>query len=422
MKNTALLVFIVSFFLISCGDDSSSSADDLNEESELSSSSSSKANKSSKSSSSSSKKNKSSSSSSDKAEKSSTTNSEMIIESELDTLGWKDTTEGTIRKGNTTDVIYIFDNKKWRIATLPEASLGMCNEKKVTFFGYADERQGQDLINPMESECKQHNDECPYANYTSSGYYICLKSYKNTFYWERIRLRYYHERVDAGYYDAICNDSSYYANSKAGDAHWGGIDPKKCINCEQENFDYLESLCKNQCYVLDGGNRSYLGLQKKGNGWRDGATSECALGLGCTESRFGIIKEGPALKTNSNGFSIDSTQKRTYICRYSYIGEDYFPTRWYIASDIDIELAPKLCDDWWNSKGVLISGKNGNKYVCDEGGFRFATQEEIEEGIACTEYNMYDLEKCGSELETETGMTCAEYMRLAEKCRTKLKE
>lgn len=87
--------------------------------------------------------------------------------------------------------------------------------------------------------------------------------------------------------------------------------------------------------------------------------------------------------------------------------------------DIDIELAPKLCDNWW---GILISGKNNNKYVCDLDGFRIATQEEIEEGIACTEYNMYDLEKCGSELEKQTGMTCAEYMRLVEKCRAKRKE
>ncbi len=353
----------------------------------------------------------------------STESSKTIIKCELDTLDWKDTTEGAIRKGDITDAIYIFNNKKWRVATLPEASLGACNEKTVNFWGYVEERKMQDLNDPRKNECIDGYGICSVIVY-SPGYYICLKNGQNKFYWDRIDVRYYEEYVDTRYYDYICNDPSYYANSKEGDAHWGNIEPvkKKCINCEQENFDYLESLCKNQCYVLDGGNRSYLGLQKKGNGWREGATSECALGLGCTESRFGIIKEGPALKTNSNEFSIDSTQKRTYICRYSYIGEDYFPTRWYIASDIDIELAPKLCDDWWNSKGVLISGKNGNKYVCDEGGFRFATQEEIEEGIACTEYNMYNLEKCGSELETETGMTCAEYMRHVEKCRTKLKE
>ena len=341
----------------------------------------------------------------------------MIIESESDTLGWKDTTEGAIRKGNTTDVIYIFDNKKWRIATLPEASLGMCNEKKENFWGYVEERIEQDLVDPRKNECTDGYGICSVIVY-SPGYYICLKNGQNNFYWERIDVRYYEEYVDTRYYDYICNDPNYYANSTEGDAHWGNIEPvkKKCINCKQENFDYWDNICKKYCYVLDGWSRYYLGLQKRNNGWREGATSECALGLGCTESRFGTIKEGPALKANS----IDSSQKRTYICRYPYSeGEDYFPTRWYIASDIDIELAPKLCDNWW---GVLISGKNNNKYVCDDGGFRIATQEEIEEGIACTEYNMYVLEKCGSELEKQTGMTCAEYMRLAEKCRTKQKE
>lgn len=351
----------------------------------------------------------------------STESSKTIIKCELDTLDWKDTTEGAIRKGDITDAIYIFNNKKWRVATLPEASLGACNEKTVNFWGYVEERKMQDLNDPRKNECIDGYGICSVIVY-SPGYYICLKNGQNKFYWDRIDVRYYEEYVDTRYYDYICNDPSYYANSKEGDAHWGNIEPvkKKCINCKQENFDYWDNICKKYCYVLDGWSRYYLGLQKRNNGWREGATSECALGLGCTESRFGIIKEGPALKTNSNGFSIDSTQKRTYICRYPYSeGLDEFPTEWYIASDIDIELAPKLCDNWW---GILISGKNNNKYVCDLDGFRLATQEEIEVGIACTEYNMYVLEKCSSELEKETGMTCTEYMRRVEKCRTKLKE
>jgi hypothetical protein len=344
--------------------------------------------------------------------------SKTNIKCELDTLNWKDTTEGATRKGDITDIIYIFDNKKWRVATLPEASLGACNEKTVNFWGYVEERKMQDLNDPRKNECIDGYGICSVIVY-SPGYYICLKNGQNKFYWDRIDVRYYEEYVDTRYYDYICNDPSYYANSKEGDAHWGNIEPvkKKCINCKQENFDYLENICKKYCYVLDGWSQYYLGLQKRNNGWREGATSECALGFGgCTESRFGTIKEGPALKANS----IDSSQKRTYICRYPYSeGEDYFPTRWYIASDIDIELAPKLCDNWW---GILISGKNNNKYVCDLDGFRLATQEEIEVGIACTEYNMYVLEKCSSELEKETGMTCTEYMRRVEKCRTKLKE
>ena len=385
MKNLAILSFLLSFFLISCGDDSSSSADDLSEESELSSSSASDSNKETEISSSSSSKpneksklssssnSKSSSSSSDKAEKSSTTNSEMIIESELDTLGWKDTTEGTIRKSNTTDTIYIFDNKKWRVATLPEASLGGCNEKSVSFFGYAEERQGQD----------------------SSGYYICHKS-NNKFYWERIRVRYFEDYVDSIYYDYICNDSSYYANSKAGDAHWGNIVQKNCINCKQENFDYWEKICKKRCYVLDGANPFYQKEQKRNNGWREGDFSECALGLGgCTESRIGTIKEGPAIiKSHTNGFSIDSTQKGTYVCWYNY---DYDGLQWHEAVDLEnnfyYDIFPAECT--YDLEGQIISGKK-HKYVCDDEKLRIATQEEIDAGFACTSYLRYQ-KKCGIE-------------------------
>ena len=439
MKNIAILSFLLSLFLVSCGDDSGSSADDLNEESELSSSSSSKVNKSSKSSSSSSKKAKvssssnfkSSSSSSEKANNNSKTSSSSSDNADIatkDIQNWKDTTEGVIRKGNITDIIYIFNNKKWRIATLPEASLGGCNEKTVGNFGYAEERIEQDLVEPRVTECieRTHSSECGNATYYP-GYYICYKNGQNKFYWERL---------DANYYGRICNDSSYYAKSKDGDVHWGSIEPvkKKCINCKQENFDYLEDICKKRCYVRDGANQSDLGWRLI-SGWRIGDASECALGFGgCIESRFGTIKEGPVIKTEtqydylenekyisySYVRSIDSTQKRTYICWYTH---SEIPQKWYNAADLDnnfyYDIYPAECT--YDHEGQIISGKK-NKYVCDDENLRIATQEEIEEGIACTEYNMYVLEKCGSELEKQTGMTCAEYMRLAEKCRTKQKE
>ena len=171
MKKLTILSFLLSLFLVSCGDDSSNSADDLNEESELFSSSSKKVNKSSNS----------SSSSSEKAE--------TITK---DIQNWKDTTEGAIRKSDITDTIYIFDNKKWRVATLPEASLGGCNEKKVNFFGYAEERETQDMTDPRVNECieRTHSSEC--GNDYYPGYYICHKDYGNKkFYWEHLNADYY---------------------------------------------------------------------------------------------------------------------------------------------------------------------------------------------------------------------------------------
>ena len=272
---------------------------------------------------------------------------------EKDFQNWKDTTEGAIRKGDITDIIYIFDNHKWRVATLPEASLGGCNEKTENFFGYVEERQMQDLIDPRTHECTDQYSDCYYPVY-HPGLYICKKNYSNnTFYWKLLEV----------------------------DDYFGA----------------------------------------------------------CTESLLGTIKEVPVIETkteldylgdenyiyHSYVISIDSTKKRQYICRHRYSDLEFYEVinyrenRWHIASEIDIELAPKLCDNWWNCNGEIISGKNNNKYVCDFGGFRYATQEEIEAGIACTEcMRDRDIENCNDELETETGMTCAEYKRHIEKCRT----
>ncbi len=348
---------------------------------------------------------------------------------EKDIQNWKDTTEGATRKGDITDIIYIFDNKKWRVATLPEASLGLCNEKTVNFFGYAD------------------SDYHP-------NFYICQKDYDKKFYWSGL---------DAFDYDYICNDSSYYANNK--DIHWGGIDPTKCVNCKQENFDYFENICKKQCYK---GRFTINALN-------------CATDFDeCTESLLGATEEGPTIKSkteikdlgdecyryHSYVTSIDSTNKTTYICRIRYIGYNYETSyikphpsyQWDAASDFDLDAIPTICTldidgqivvgkkntyvcenetlrlatpveidagfactmymgDSGNCKGEIISGKN-NKYVCDESGFRYATQEEIETGIACSSCIILNGISCNTETEKEYGKTCTELKSIVEKCRT----
>ena len=45
---------------------------------------------------------------------------------EKDTFGWKDSTDGAIKKGNVTDSIYVFDKTKWRTTSNIEAKLGGC--------------------------------------------------------------------------------------------------------------------------------------------------------------------------------------------------------------------------------------------------------------------------------------------------------
>jgi uncharacterized protein (TIGR02145 family) len=45
---------------------------------------------------------------------------------EKDTFGWKDSTDGAIKKGNVTDSIYVFDKTVWRTTSNVEAKLGGC--------------------------------------------------------------------------------------------------------------------------------------------------------------------------------------------------------------------------------------------------------------------------------------------------------
>ncbi|MCQ2102901.1 MAG: hypothetical protein MJY98_06720 [Fibrobacter sp.] len=45
---------------------------------------------------------------------------------EKDTYGWKSATDGTIRKGNVTDTVYVFDKTVWRMTSTVESKLGGC--------------------------------------------------------------------------------------------------------------------------------------------------------------------------------------------------------------------------------------------------------------------------------------------------------
>lgn len=45
---------------------------------------------------------------------------------EKDTYGWKDSTDGAIKKGNVSDTVYVFDKMVWRVTSNVETKLGGC--------------------------------------------------------------------------------------------------------------------------------------------------------------------------------------------------------------------------------------------------------------------------------------------------------
>ena len=56
---------------------------------------------------------------------------------EKDTYGWKEATEGDIKKGNVTDTVYVFAGKKWNVADEIESVLGGCVKATADSVGKA---------------------------------------------------------------------------------------------------------------------------------------------------------------------------------------------------------------------------------------------------------------------------------------------
>lgn len=311
---------------------------------------------------------------------------------DFDTLGWKDTTDGVIRKGNATDVIYIFDKTSWRVATLPEASLGKCSKKNLGSAGYAEFRKGQNNIEPVGFKClaETHSAECYYSD-LGADYYKCSKFYdydiRDTLY----RWTATNGKCTLDNYDFKDGKITKWKNGKEGELRWG-----KVIDDGRDDGYYSKQICEQRCYEFKNGQ------------WNVTIQPQC-MGLGkCSDERIGTVVQGPTLETYEYCYRdhadfnicrikvirIDSLQKKNYVCRGNFEQDMYDDNKnpliesmyshlyWDIANDIDMEMSQSKC----SHDGTLFPGKTDSAkiYVCDKAGFREATDDEKSIGLGCT--------------------------------------
>lgn len=321
---------------------------------------------------------------------------------DIDTLGWKDTTDGTIRKGNFSDIIYIFDKDSWRVANIPEASLGKCTHKNLDSAGYAEYRDGQVQLDPLSFACNYNMqlhhtyDNCSNSTY-QSGYYKCdhtiIEDSKAIYAWAVVENKYLLDK-----YDLKDGKLIRWKNGKEGETRWGNFRKEDCKS--KTTYNSRENVCQQKCYEFTDGE------------WIQAPITQC-MGLGtCNDKLKGKVKEGPVVKSQRICLSlpettydycynvlieVDSLNKTNYVCYSdktyeqessgSYISpEIYDPTpatgKWIIATDFNIETAQLECP----KDGALVSIKADSlkEYVCDEYGFRLAKETEIMVGLGCT--------------------------------------
>ena len=328
---------------------------------------------------------------------------------DLDIAGWKDTTDGTIKKGNLTDIIYIFDKDTWRVANLPEATLGKCTKENLDSAGYVEKRDDQIIINPLYEVCSynmnltRRYENCPGSIYYYSEYskyykcdYAVYEDSKDTIYaWSRVS-----KKCELDKYDIKGEKFIRWKPGKEGETRWGYM-----WEDDSKEQDYFSDKCEQNCYEFKNGQ------------WTQTAITKC-MGLGtCNEKLMGTIKEGPVvhseIQCNSPDYDmtvnrcknilvkIDTLKKINYVCRgnieykhdeqcdfikYLYEPCDYNPTpvtgNWSIATEIDLKTSQLKC----TRDGALVSTKTDpdDIYVCDKNGFRDATKAEKMIGLGCT--------------------------------------
>jgi len=327
---------------------------------------------------------------------------------DLDTIGWKDSTDGSIRKGNVTEVIYIFDKDAWRLATRPEASLGKCTRENLDSAGYVEKRYGQRTTNPLHDVCEYNMElthryyNCPSAGYDSEFtlYYKCdyavyEDSYDTIYAWSPVT-----KKCELDKYDMKDGKFIRWKKGKEGETRWGNM--WKDDSDDQGFFSYK---CQQKCYEFTDGE------------WVQAPITQC-MGLGtCNDELIGTFKEGPVvyseIKCNGPDYDmlgdecynilvkIDTLKKTNYICRgnieleideqcdfleHHYNSCIYNPTpvtgNWDIATETDLKTSQLKC----TQDGALVSTETDpdELYVCDKKGFREATKAEKMIGLGCT--------------------------------------
>lgn len=278
-------------------------------------------------------------------------------------LGWNDAKNGDIRTDDKSGIVYVFDLVAWRLATIPEASLGGCTEEILDSVGYASKREDQiDSVHNCQYSQRKDENFCTNGR-LEEGYYKCVSAINTTYDPQKEKFDQTKHYKTYKWVKMTGPETDIYMLNKGekaemGESSWGPIN-------------------KDKCYVFEWN-------------WREGDVTECVLGLGgCIGSRSGRIELGPAIKIDCGDYScnsrfttktakiIEGAEKRKYVCHYNNSTEAQYPlkTSWDLASSTDIDVAPRSCQDY-NDDEIVAGVKN--LYLCDSRHFKLLGPKEIQ--------------------------------------------
>ncbi len=262
-------------------------------------------------------------------------NMRWVIASDIekDTYGWKNLTDGTLKNGDVTGKVYVFD-------------------ETGSFNGTAGWREAES-IEKQYGGCREALFDSIRTDKVYAYYYTCKKS---THTWERE-------------VDYLLIDTQHWPDSTDGKVRWGDS-----IGVATQGSRI--------CYVWD--------ASKPYKGWRTGNTSDCTLGLlGCTAKRGGEMRRaasGRYYSCSENSWTevADEVYINTYLYRCTIDGEgDKVYKDGDLVYGIEMTTTRYACENeqWRSTKtGEEQAGKactarlqgaiQGDTITCDNGNWR----------------------------------------------------
>ena len=324
---------------------------------------------------------------------------------EQDTFGWKSGVDGSIKKGDVTDTVYVFDKTAWRVASAVEGKLGGCVSAIADSVGKVD---------------------TSYAICKSNEWVLAHALEYDTYHWSA-------GKDGDSKYGSVNTEICYVFEDKAwryGNANDCSLGLRGCTTLRQDTVglgsDEVWYICDSKSWRdatniekdtatwgagNDGEVRAgqvnktiYYIYETSKKAWRNATTYEKDTYDYKNNKEWAAGKDGE-IKKGSVTDSIyvfdatvwraaDDVEKVLGVCvsaiqdSVGKVGDVYYicdSRKWNVASALQYDTYKKVCSE----DGKMFNGNVNTtiKYVCDNNVFRAANEIEVEADSACTSYN-----------------------------------
>ena len=325
---------------------------------------------------------------------------------EKDTFGWKDSTDGAIKKGNVTDSIYVFDKSAWRATSNVESKLGGCVSAIADSVGKVGSTYYICKSNKWVEASAIEYDTYRWVAGTDGDSKVGTVDSKNCYVYENSVWR-SGNKTDCSLGLRGCTSLRQDTVGFGADNIW-----YKCVsrnwrtatNIEKDTAAWGAGAFDGEVRTGQINKTTYYIYGISSNAWRNATTIEIdtydyANNTDWTNGADGEIKKGAITDTiyvfDATGWRIaDDIEKVLGGCvagihdSVGKVDNSYYicnPRNWIVATALQYDTYKRECTQ--DGKAFYGNVNTMIKYVCDNGFFRTLNNVEIQADSACTSYN-----------------------------------